>query len=98
MRTSNRKILTLHPAGKTGVRIDLEKYETIRKTIIAILKRKKKVTFEDLADDVVSKLNNRFEGSILWYYTTVKLDLEARKIIRRVPGSRPQQITLGKKI
>ena len=98
MKTSNQKILTLHPAGKTGVRIDLVKYETIKNAIVAILKKKKIVTFEGLAEDVVAKLENRFEGSILWYYTTVKLDLEARNVIRRVPGSRPQQITLEKKL
>lgn len=96
MRTTDKKILTLHPAGKTGVRIDLAKYDAIKRAVIAILKQRKIMTFEDLADAVVSKLKNRFEGSIPWYYTTVKLDLEARRIIERIPGSKPQQIRLRK--
>jgi hypothetical protein len=31
-------------------------------------------------------------GSVGWYTTTVKLDLEARREIERVPGSRPQRL------
>ena len=91
------KILTLHPEGKTGVRIDAAKYEMIKEAIIKILKRRKIMTFEGLAEEVVASVEKRFEGSVLWYFTTVKLDLEARKMIRRIPGSRPQQITFGKK-
>ncbi len=37
-------------------------------------------------------MQDSFDGSVMWYYTTVKLDLEARGEIRRVPGSRPQLI------
>ena len=33
-----------------------------------------------------------WDGSVSWYFTTVKLDLEARNILMRVPGTRPQQI------
>ena len=91
------KILTLHPEGKTGVRIDLEKYNTIKDAIIKVLTKRKMITFEELAEEVVALLEKKFQGSVLWYYTTVKLDLEARKMIRRIPGSKPQQITLNKK-
>jgi hypothetical protein len=35
-----------------------------------------------------------FEGSIPWYVTTVKLDLEARGVIERVPGPGEQKLTL----
>lgn len=31
-------------------------------------------------------------GSVSWYTTTVKLDLEARGELERVPGSRPQRL------
>jgi len=42
------------------------------------------------------QLRNRFEGSISWYVTTVKLDMEARGEIERVPDSNPQQLRLVK--
>jgi hypothetical protein len=35
------------------------------------------------------------EGSISWYVTTVKLDLEARGLIARVPGSHPQRLRMA---
>ncbi len=96
MKKNDERILTLHPTGKAGVRISVDKYEIIKEAIIQVLRKRKILTFEDLADEVVRLLEVNFDGSVLWYYTTVKLDLEARKIIERIPGSRPQQIKLGK--
>jgi hypothetical protein len=54
------------------------------------------MTFYGLYDAVSEKLEGKFEGSVGWYYTTVKLDLEARKLIERIPGSKPQIIRLVK--
>jgi len=39
-------------------------------------------------------VNGNFEGSVTWYVTTVKLDLEARGVVKRVPHSRPQLVKL----
>jgi hypothetical protein len=50
------------------------------------------MTFTQLGALVEEELHTAFTGSILWYYTTVKLDMEARGEIRRVPNSRPQVI------
>lgn len=47
-----------------------------------------------MAADVGDKLKGSFDGSVAWYVEVVKLDLEARKMIERVPGTRPQQIRL----
>jgi len=81
------KILTLHPQGKKGVRIDKAKYETMRKTILDVLS-KAALTHNDLASAVEKKLKGKFEGSIPWYMEGTKLDLEARGIIERVPAER----------
>ncbi|MBW3603547.1 MAG: hypothetical protein KY460_01340 [Actinobacteria bacterium] len=35
------------------------------------------------------------EASVGWYTTAVKLDLEAREVISRVPGSSPQLLELA---
>ena len=81
------KILTLHPQGKKGVHIDRAKYETMKKTLLQRL-GKKGLTHRELTDAVVKALRGKFLGSIPWYMEATKLDLEARKVIERVPGGK----------
>lgn len=88
------KILTLHPEGKQGVNIDRARYDQIRSAIRAVLSERGEISFSTLADEVSVRLAGQFDGSIPWYTVTVKLDLEARGIIRRVPGTRPQLLQL----
>ena len=93
----NERILTLHQTpGKKGVRISKEKYALIRDQILAVVYAEKSVTFSRLMDVIGENLAGRFDGSIPWYVTTVKLDLEARGEIERVPNVRPQQLRLCK--
>lgn len=77
----SQKILTLHPEGLKGVNIDRGKYDQVQQAIIDALKATSPSTFKGLREGVESRLNGKFEGSIGWYYTTVKLDLEARGVI-----------------
>jgi hypothetical protein len=89
-------ILTIHPEpAKQGVYIDRGKYEAMRHTILANLKRYGRLTFKQLGDLVANELHETFTSSVQWYYTTVKLDLEARGELKRVPNSRPQLIELA---
>jgi hypothetical protein len=48
----------------------------------------------NLSRAVEKEVNGNFEGSVTWYVTTVKLDLEARGQIKRVTNSRPQLVKL----
>jgi len=89
-------IRTLHPQKKQGVNINREKYEIIRKTILSVLRTQKEMSFMKLSRAVEKEVNGNFEGSVLWYVTTVKLDMEARGEIKRVPNSRPQLVKLSK--
>ena len=88
-------IRTLHPEKKQGVNISKEKYEIIRKAILSILRANKEMTFMKLSRAVEKELNGDFEGSVMWYVTTVNLDLEARGEIKRVRHSRPQLVRLA---
>lgn len=88
------KIRTLHPEKKQGVNISKEKYDTIRNAILCVLQTEKEITFMKLSRAVEKEVNGRFDGSITWYVTTVKLDMEARGEIKRVPNSRPQLVKL----
>jgi len=89
-------IRTLHPEKKQGVNISKEKYEIIRKAILWILRTQKEISFMNLSRAVEKEVNGNFEGSVMWYVTTVKLDLEARGTVKRVPNSRPQLVKLAK--
>jgi hypothetical protein len=92
----DEKIMTLHPEeGKSGVNISKRKYDVIKETIVASLRAHGVMTFTGLNKDVHDKLAH-FDGSISWYVTTVKLDLEARHVVERIPGTRPQQLRLVK--
>jgi pyridoxine/pyridoxamine 5'-phosphate oxidase len=83
---------TIHPDDKQGVRIDRKKYDLMRKTILTNIRSRGRITFSELASLVGEQLKGKFDGSVMWYYTTVKLDMEARGEIRRVPGAKPQLI------
>jgi Family of unknown function (DUF6958) len=83
------KILTKHPLGKSGKNISKQNYETLKKAILSSLGNKE-LTHTELFAELNKKLKGKFEGNISWYGETVKLDLEARKVIERT-ASKPQK-------
>ena len=89
------KIRTLHPDKKQGVNISKEKYEIIHNAILCVLKSQKEITFMNLSRAVEKEVNGKFDGSVTWYVTTVKLDMEARGEVKRVQNSRPQLVRLA---
>ncbi len=90
-----KKILTKHPLGKSGKNIDSHKYETLKKAMLLALQTKE-LTHTELFNRLNKTLNGRFSGNISWYAETVKLDLEARKIIERT-SAKPQKYRLKRR-
>jgi hypothetical protein len=86
------KILTKHPLGKSGKNISTQNYKTIKQAILKAL-QKKELTHTELTNQVTGSLKSSFPGNISWYTETVKLDLEARKIIERT-SAKPQTYRL----
>jgi hypothetical protein len=86
---TEEKILSKHPSGKSGKNIDKQKYEMLKKAILSAL-RNKELTHTELFNKLNKSLKSKFSGNISWYGETVKLDLEARKIIERT-SSKPQK-------
>jgi len=86
------KILTKHPLGKTGRNIDRKKYEALKKAILSAL-RKNELTHTELFNRLNKDLEGKFSGNISWYAETVKLHLEAKKMIERT-ASKPQKYRL----
>jgi hypothetical protein len=91
-KETEEKILTKHPLGKSGKNISKEKYETLKDAVLSAL-RNKELTHTELFSELNKRLRRRFSGNISWYGETVKLDLEARKIIERT-SSKPQKYRL----
>lgn len=96
MAEGDDRIYAQHPdPDKQGVRIARDRYDAVRGAIEEALEREGTLTFTELRAAVENALDDRFDGSPGWYYVTVKLDLEARGVIERVPGARPQQLRLA---
>lgn len=89
----SEKIMTMHPQHKSGVNLDRNKYKLVKTAIIDTLGVEREMTFQELTLSVEDCLDG-FEGSVPWYVTTIKLDLEARGMIERVPGKKPQHLRL----
>jgi hypothetical protein len=97
MKNQDGKIQLLHPdPGKEAPRIDVWKYELVKKAILDLVPQNDEgVPFKTLSDRVAEQLQAeelKALGSVGWYTTTVKLDLEARGLIERVHGSKPQHL------
>ncbi len=80
--------------NRQGVNISKEKYDTIYRAIIKVLKINRSIQFGELARLVEKHLKRPFDGSIAWYTTTVKLDMEKRGIIERIPDEKPQRLRM----
>lgn len=90
---AEERILCLHPAGKQGVNILRTKYDAVRCAILQAIGEAGVLHFSDLPARCAALLPD-FEGSIGWYVTSVKLDLEARGEIERLPGKGKQRLQL----
>ncbi len=88
------KILTLHPQGKNGVNIDKVKYDIIKDYILKTIRNHEEITYQRLNDLAVLELSPTFDGKVAWYLVTVKLDLEARNIIERIPKTSPHKLRI----
>lgn len=92
--SSEEKILTLHPQGKRGVNILKRRYDQIHDYILDTLNDKSEITFDELSHNAVKDLSSTFDGKVLWYVVTVKLDMEARGTIERIPKTSPHKLRI----
>ena len=82
--------------GSGGFAVTAEKYEPIRKAILASVPRNKEgVSFKKLVESVTARVPKELfpkQGSVSWYTKVVQLDLEAKGQIERIPGETPQRV------
>lgn len=85
-------ILLKHPTGKKAVSMDKNKYDSIKKSILNHLTTKGESTHADILQGITQdfkKKKIKFEGSLGWHMEWVKLDMEARKEIKRISDKSP---------
>ncbi len=82
--------------GSRGFSVTTEKYEPIRRAILALVPRNREgVSFKELVASVSGRVPKELypkRGSVSWYTKVVQLDLEASGQIERIPGTIPQRV------
>lgn len=82
--------------GKQGTRIPKSKYDLIRGAIRrSVPKGTNGIELKDLSAKVKQNLSAKQRndlGSVSWHFMHVKLDLEVRGELERIPGSSPQRV------
>jgi hypothetical protein len=68
-------------------------WDTIKDFIVKTVKEHGDMSYEKLNDLALEQLTD-FDGKVNWYIVTVKLDLEARGILERIPKTSPHRIRL----
>jgi hypothetical protein len=99
MNSNEQKVVCKTPnPGKLSKRIAKWKYDTLRNAIHSVLKENPAgVLFNDLTKlvrDKLDKITLDRIGSLSWYTTTVKLDLEVKGEFERIQDLKPQQLRL----
>ncbi len=90
----------LHPdPSKNGTRVTKATYEAYRAALLQVIPAAEEgISFVELSDAVTPLLSQELldNTSPGWWVTTVKLDLEARGLIERIPGTGKQRVRLVK--
>ena len=97
VRALAKRVVARNPVkGKQSKRIDAQRYDAMRRALLmAIPRTRLGVRFMDLFDTILRHLPRAGlpgTGTLSWTLTTVKLDLEARGLIERIPNSVPQRL------
>ena len=92
----SKVICRIPTCGKKPTRIDEWKYDAVRTAILDALRtgddgvefrRLRHLVADRIPVDELARL-----GSVSWYTSSVKLDLEVKGETERVPASKPQRI------
>ncbi len=99
MKQTEKVLCRTPTTGKKPTRIDAWKFDTVRQAILAVVPQAEPgILFTDLTKKVAAKLSKADQakvGSLMWYVTTVKLEMEVRGELRRVRGVTPQRLVRG---
>ena len=86
-------IFTMHPREQS-VNIRKHRYDLIKTFILTILEEEGPCNYKYINYRISDKLFGLFEGEVSRYVDIVKLDLEKRRLIERVPKTRFYKIRI----
>lgn len=95
----DKKIQLKHPSNKKAVSMNKLKYDPLKKAVLSFLKTHGESTHSEMLESITESFKKNktvFEGSIEWHMEWVKLDLEARKEIKRTADKSPIKFSLVK--
>ena len=93
----DQKVHLKHPQGEKPISMNRDKYDLLKPAVLKYLRAKGKATFTELSAAIAKDFRanrTQFKGSLPWHLEWVKLDLEARKMIKRVPNTTPQEYVI----
>lgn len=91
MAAETRPVLN-SDGSSSGTRVNAAKYAAVHAAILQTLPADPGgMTYKDLVAAVRAALPD-LDGSVPWYVTTVKLDMEGRGEIERIAGVSPQRL------
>ena len=97
-KNENEMMEALHPdPAKNGTRVTKATYEAYREAMLKVVpKEEEGIAFMDLKGAMEPHVDKELLAttSIGWWTTVVKLDLEARGVIERIPGKGRQRVRL----
>jgi hypothetical protein len=93
----NDKILTRNPdPNKKGVKIDKDRYDFIHTEILKVLHDKGSIGAMQLVWELDNRIGDeKFDASVGWYTTAIRLDMEAKKEILYNREDKKPLITLS---
>lgn len=95
MATGDFAFATSPEPVEKDVFLNRQKYDTVYESILEILRIHGPMTFTQLGHRVEERLQDGFDGSVMWYFTIVKLDMEACGEIQRLVNSKHQLLSLS---
>ena len=81
-----------HPVGKRAISMDKNKYDSLKRSLLNHLKLNGESAHGDILQGITQDFKKnkiRFEGSVEWHMEWVKLDMEAKKEIKRISDKSP---------
>ncbi len=97
--SANERVTCRTPTpGKQPTHVDRWRFDTVRRAILETIPRGAEVPFAELPAKVEAVLSIEERdrlGSVSWYTTVVKLEMEVAGDLERVPGVTPQRLRRG---